>query len=245
MPACDRLKVDFLLVQKKVLAAKSAFVPPLVLVLVIAYVWARDSASLAMKFFLFLFPHIFLFFSQDMMRDELESGALENILFMDGRFRSYLLSKNSFLFLMASGVAVTALAVLAVCGLAVGDLPASFAPQFGMGLVAGAYYIALGGYLSFFFRGGSNALIVIVAQLSLFIGLLFSAAQKSGFVDHLVSASFPGWGSRIKLFIFLGIFPNMVASENYFIYSLAVAGLGCFFFILQMMKLRSLELKKR
>jgi len=245
MLARDRLKVDFYLTARKVGAAKAAFVPPFVIALFIAYVWLKDSYSMGLKFFLFLFPHIFLFFSQDMMKEEVESGELENILFLKGKFRGYLWRKNFCLFLIASGVALAAMAGMTGYGLAVGDFPAQSLLPLGMGLVAGIYYIALAGWLSFYLRGGSNVLIIILGQLSLFIYLLFSVTQNSGFIDCLTSGRFPDWGSRLKFLLFLGLFPNILASEKHFVYGFSVIGLVFLFLLLQKAKLRSLELRKR
>lgn len=244
MPARDRLKVDFYLTIKKVVAAKAAFVPPLVIALFIAYVWLKDSYSMGLKFFIFLFPHVFLFFSQDMMK-EVESGVLENILFLQGGFRGYLWTKNFCLFLVASALVVAAMAGMMAYGLAAGDFLAKTLPQFGMGLVAGAYYIAFGGWLSFYLRGGSNVVVVILGQLSLFLYLLFSVTQKSGFIDCLTSGHFPEWGSKLKFFLFLVLFPNIVVSEKHFIYGFGTIGLSCLFLLLQKAKLRSLELRKQ
>lgn len=245
MLARDRLKVDFYLTRKKVLANKGTFIPTLVIAFFIAYVWVKDSYSIGLKFFVYLFPHIFLFFSQDMMKDEVESGGLENILFLEGRFKQYLWTKNFCLYLVAAGVAGSAMAALGIYGLAAGEFSGKCFGQFGMGLVAGAYYIALGGWLSFYFKGGSNVLILILGQLSLFIGLLFSVAQRSGFLDYLESGAFPDWVSRVKFLIFLGLFPNILASEKHFIYSFGVALAAGFWLILQQAKLRSLDLKRQ
>lgn len=244
MFARDRLQVDFSFTAKKALAAKTSFLPPLVIALVIAYVWLKDSYSMGMKFFLYLFPYVFLFFSQDMMKEEVESGVLENILFLHGRFRGYLWTKNFCLFLFAAGVSLAAWMGLATYGLFIGGFSFPFLYSMGMGLIAGAYYVAFGGWLSFYFRGGSNVLIIILGQLSLFIYLLFSVTQRSAFIDHLTSGTFPDWGSRLKFSLFLGLFPNLLASENHFIYGFAVLVLACLFLALQRLKLRSLELKK-
>ncbi len=244
MLARDRLQVNFYLTGKKALAAKSAFIPPLVIAIFLAYIWVKDSYSMCLKFFIYLFPHIFLFFSQDMAKEEVESGALENVLFFEGKFKSYLWAKNFCLFLIGCGLSAAAMAFLAAYGLAVGEFPGKSFAKFGIGLVAGAYYVALGGFLSFYFKGGSNVLIVILGQLSLFIGLIFSVTTKSGFIDCLANAHFPDWASKLKFFIFLAFFPNTIVSEKHFLYGFVVVGLSCLFLLLQRAKLHSLELKK-
>jgi hypothetical protein len=245
MPFSHRLEVNFFLARRKVLSARSFYVLLAGLAAIIAYVWIKDSYRLSLQFFLFLFPHVFLFISQDMMMDEIETGVLENIGFVRGAFRNYLFEKNIYLFLMALVVALAAFSLLATCGLASGQFSVRFLLQFLVGVAAGAYYISLGGFLSFYFKGGSNVLVVIIGQLAAFIGLLFSAAEKLGFIDQLTAASFPDWSSRFKFIVFLGILPNILASEKYFAEAFGIIALACFFLILQRVKIGALELKKR
>jgi len=237
--------VNFFLTRKKVLSAKSFYALLAGLAAIIAYVWIKDSFSLSLQFFFFLFPHLFLFISQDMMMDEIETGVLENIAFAHGAFRDYLFEKNIYLFLLALAVVVAAFSFFAAYGLASGQFSARFLIQFLMGVTAGAYYISIGGFLSFNFKGGSNVLVVVIGQLAAFIGLLFSATQRLGFIDQLTAASFPDWSSRLKLIVFLGVLPNILVSEKYFAASLGIIGLACFFLVLQKLKLGALELKKR
>ncbi len=245
MPFSRRFEVNFFLTRKKVLSAKSFYVLLAGLTAILAYVWIKDSFSLSLRFFFFLFPHLFLFVSQDMMMDDIESGVLENIAFARGGFRSYLFEKNVYLFLAALALALSAFSFFAAYGLASGEFSARCLVQFLMGVTAGAYYISLGGLLSFYFRGGSNALIVVIGQLAAFIALLFSATERLGFVDQLTAASFPDWSSRLKLIVFLGVLPNIIVSEKYFGASLGIAALVCIFSMLQRLKLGALELKRR
>ncbi len=245
MPVSHRLEVGFFLARRKVLSARSLYVLLTGLAALIGYVWVKDSYSLSFQFFLFLFPHIFLFISQDMMMDEIETGVLENIVFVRGAFRDYLFEKNIYLFLIALAFALAAFSLFAAYGLASGEFSARFLLQFLAGVAAGAYYISLGGFLSFYFKGGSNVLVVIIGQLATFIGLLLSATQRLGFIDQLTSASFPDWSSRLKLIVFLGVLPNILVFEKYFAASVGIAALACFFLVLQKMKIGALELKKR
>lgn len=245
MPVSHRLEVNFFLTRRKVVSAKSFYILLAGLAALVAYVWVKDSYSLSLQFFLFLFPHVFLFISQDMMMDEIETGVLENVAFARGAFRNYLFEKNIYLFLMALAVALAAFSFLAAYGLASGQFSARFLLQFLMGVAAGAYYISLGGFLSFYFKGGSNVLVVVIGQLSAFIGLLFSATERLGFIDQLTAASFPDWSSRLKFIVFLGVLPNILASQKYFAGSLGIGALTCFFLMLQRMKIGALELKKR
>ena len=93
MPSRNHLQAAFLIVRRK--AAASRTLPALFagFGLLLGFLWAKDSFSLALRAFLFLFPYLFLFLSQDMFRDEIDSGALENVIFVNGGFREYLFSK--------------------------------------------------------------------------------------------------------------------------------------------------------
>ena len=45
-------------------------------------------------------------------------------------------------------------------------------------LLAGIYYVLLGGLLSYYLKGGSNVLALIVVQAAAFMGILFSAGHR-------------------------------------------------------------------
>ena len=86
-------KITASLTCRKLMSAKSLFGLAAILALVPGYVWLKDSPETALDFFLFLFPYFFLLPTQDMVRGEIESGCLENALFLRLDFRRYLLEK--------------------------------------------------------------------------------------------------------------------------------------------------------
>ncbi len=245
MSSRDRLKIAFFITGKKVLAAKINLSLLLGFVILLGYIWQRDSFPLSLKAFLYFFPYLFLFLSQDMLKDEVDSGSLENVLFLDGNFRGYLLAKSLFLALAALSCSSVIFMVFAVFGLITKQFLAVYLLQFLAGIVAGIYYLSLGGLLSFSLRGGSNVLIVILGQVFLFIGLLLSARQKSGFLDALDGASFPDLASRLKFLVLAVVYPQVVVAKRFIIYGLGIALLGLFFLILERARIYKLELERK
>jgi hypothetical protein len=245
MPYRDSLTVTFSITRKKVLAARIHYFLLPGFIVLLGYIWLKDSFSLSLRAFLYLFPYIFLFASQDMIKDEVDSGALENVLFLNGNFRGYLLEKSIFLAAAAFSCSLAMFLVLAGYALITGQFSAVYLLQFLAGSVAGIYYLSLGGFLSFSFKGGSNVLIVILGQVFLFIGLLLSAAKRGGFIDSLEKASFPDLISRLKFFVLAAVFPNAVVAKKFIIYALGIAAFSLLFLFLQRMRIRSLELQKK
>lgn len=245
MPPHHRLKINSIIIGKKILSTKSIYFLFLLLIVLIVYVWVKDSYSTSFQFYLFLFPYIFLFISQDMMKEEIESGFLENITFVEGGFKHYLFQKNIILFLMALSVSLATFLILTGYGLISGNFFSVFLLQFLIGSAAGAYYISLSGWLSFYFKGGSNVLIIIIGQLVAFIGLVFSVTNRAGFLDNLINASFPTWDAKLKFIAFMGILPNILVSKKYFSSFYLIVVLSCLFFTLQWLKIKNLELKKQ
>ena len=247
MPSRNLREAVFLIVRRKAAASRTL---PMLLAgfgALLGYLWIKDSFSLSLKAFMLLFPYLFLFLSQDMFRDEIDSGALENVLFVNGGFRRYLVSKIMILALVGLSAGLMALAVFVACGLGPG--PARIAPghaaQFLAGALAGLYYLAVGGYLSFFFKAGSNVLVVIIGQVVLAVGFFLSMTARHGWVEAVLSDNLTGLLGKLR---FLGIallFPNSVVIKRQplFIGGLALAGLGAFY--LEWRKIKKLELIRR
>ena len=208
----------------------------------LVFLGVRDSQETAMKFFLFFFPYVFLLFAQDMVASELAGGGLENVLFLGGRFRSYLWQKNLALAAAAGTYAAGLFLLLSAWGIARGT-PGPFpAGQFGMGLLAGLYYIGLAGLLSWFLKAGSNVVVVLLAQAAWLIGLLFSATSRTGFIDHLGAGTFPDLKSRLLFMGFTSVFPNLVVSRRLFRGGLVVVAGLALVLLLQRALVRRLEL---
>jgi hypothetical protein len=193
----------------------------------VVWLGLRDSYETAAKFFFFLVPHLFLVAAQDTVRTDLESGALENVLFIGGRFRSFLRAKSAVLAGAVAAYACALFAALAVWGLLTGKLEPVHAAQFGLGLLAGIYYAGVAGALSYVLRAGSNTLVLLLAQSAVLIGLLFSATSRAGFIDGLAAGRFTGLGSRLTAAGLVAVLPNLVVSRRLSVFGFEVmAGLA-------------------
>lgn len=245
MPARDCRQITFLITWKKAAASRSLTVLLAGFLALLAYVWIKDSYITCLRFFLFLFPYIFLFLSQDMFRDEIDSGALENVLFLNGRFRSYLLTKNLVLASIALAGSAALFLMLAVYGVGTGSFSALSLVQFGLGVLVGVYYLLAGGLLSFFFKGGSNVLLLILGQVFLVIGLFLSATQRTGLIDLLTADALPNAAAKLEFFLLAAPFPNILINRRSAVFILGLAVLGGLWFGLQRLKVRSLEILKR
>lgn len=245
MPSRDSLRVTCFIAWKKVLSAKINYFLLLGFIALISYIWLKDSFSLSLRAYLHLFPYLFLFISQDMVRDEIDSGALENVLFLKGQFRAYLLRKNFFLAAAAFFCSLTLFLILAAYGFFTKQFAAVFLLQFLAGVIAGVYYLSLGGLLSFSLKGGSNVLIVILGQVFLLIGLFLRAMQRNGFIDSLDRASFPDLSSKLKFFALAVVFPNAVAAKKFMVYALGIAAVTVLLLILQRLRILNLELQRK
>jgi len=245
MSGRDRLALALFITRRKLLSAK---VNGLVLsgfLFLLAYLWIEDSFSLSLKAFLYLCPFLFLFFSQDMMSEEISSGVLENVFFVGGRFRRYLISKNALVGAYSLGITLVLFSGLALYGLVTGQFEARVLGQFAAGVLVGAYYVALAGFLSFFFRAGSNVLIILLGQVLLFVGLLFTASQRTGLVERLTASSYPGIGAKLEFLAVSFVLPNIVIARRSWLNVLGLGAMTALFFGLQIWKIKSLELRKR
>jgi hypothetical protein len=244
MSGRDRLPLALFITRRKLLSAK---VNSLVLsgfLLLLAYLWIEDSFSLSLRAFLYLSPFLFLFFSQDMMNEEIGSGVLENVFFIGGRFRDYLLIKNALVAACALGITLGLFSGLVLYGLATCQFEARVFGQFAAGILVGLYYVAAAGFLSFFFRAGSNILIILLAQVLLFVGFLFTASQRMGLVERLTASSYPGIGVKLEFLAVSFVLPNIVIARRSWLNVLGLGAMTALFLGLQIWKIKSLELRK-
>ena len=240
-----RLPVVFFITRRKLLSAKMNGLVLTGFLLLLAYLWIEDSFSLSLRAFLYLFPFLSLFFSQDMMYDEIQSGVLENILFIGGRFRYYLLSKNALAAASSLGITLVLFSGFALYGLATRQFEARILGQFAAGVLVAVYYVAAAGFLSFFFRAGSNVLIILLGQVLLFVGLLFTASQRMGLAERLTASSFPGIGAKLEFLAVSFLLPNIVIARRTWLSILGLGAMTALLFGLQVWKVKSLELQKR
>lgn len=218
----------------------SLFLPALV-----AFIWAQESYKAGMKTFLFLLPHVFLVATQNMFRGEAAGGTLENILFIRGGFKRHFLWKNAILSLLASGYGLVVFVLIRVIG------PNAFAAGswelygWAASLLAGVYYVALGGLLGYFLAGGSNVLALILAQAAAFIGLLQDAAGGHLFLNSLASGRISGAGNWLRFLALAGVFPNALVSGPLLHYAIGLVPAAASLFLLQALFIRRAELRGR
>jgi hypothetical protein len=208
------------------------------------FIGLRDSSGAALRFFLFFFPHGFLIAAQDMVRTDIESGALENVLFLGGRFRRFLWAKN---FVLAAAVGVYAcglFAFLAAWAAATGAFKPVHLAQFGLGLLVGFYYVGLAGTLSYFLKAGSNAVALLLAQAAVVVALLFSVTSRTGLLDHAASGCFPGPGPKLLFGGLVAVLPNVVVSPSLFVFGTEVLAGLVLVLLVQSRLARRLELRK-
>jgi len=230
---------------KKAAASRNLAVLLTVFLGLLGYIWIKDSYITCLRFFLFLFPYVFLFLSQDMFRDEVDSGALENVLFLYGRFRSYLLTKNFVLASIALAGSTALFLLLTIYGISAGFFPVISLVQFGFGILVGMYYLLAGGLLSFFFKGGSNVLLIILAQVFLVIGLFLSATQRTGFIDLLTADALPDTAAKFQFFLLAVVLPNVIIVRRLAAFILGLAALAALWFGLQRLKVKSVEIFRK
>jgi len=245
MPGRDRLPVGLLISWRKLLSAKVNSLAVAGFILLLAFLWIEDSFSLSFRAFLYLHPFLSLLFSQDMMNDEITSGVLENVLFAGGRFRGYLLMKSALVAAAGFGVSLALFLGYALYGLATCQLGFPDLDRFAVGVLVGVYYVAVAGFLSFFFRAGSNVLFLILGQFLLFAGLLFTASQRVGLIERLTSSAPQGINAQLEFLSVSSIFPNIVIARRSSLNVLGLMAMATLFFALQVWKIRSLELRKR
>lgn len=210
----------------------------------VVWIGLHDSYSSAAKFFFFLLPHVFLIAAQDTVRSDVESGALESVLFLGGRWRRYLGAKVLLLAAAAAGYAVCLFALFTAWGAAIGELRPDFAVRFALVLVAGAYYVAVAGTLSYVFKAGSNVLALLLAQSAAVMALVLSATSRAGLLDYAAAGRFPDIGAGLLFGALVAVLPNIVVSGRLPFFAAEIAaGLGLALLV-QARLARRLELRK-
>lgn len=244
MPDRPRRQVTFRLTWLRLRRSPAAWAAAAAFPAFILFLWIKESYGTALRSFLILLPHAFLFLSQDMVGDEIREGRLENVLFLGNGFKDHLFGKNAVLVLTGAVYGLGLFIPLWVIGLVThrsgwGDL-------FGLvvALLAGVYYVMLGGLLSHYLKGGSNVLALIVVQAAAFMGLLFSAAHRSGFLDLLGVGHFPGFVAKLEFLAFAAVLPNVVVAGRLRPHVLWIVGLIALALFVQWIKVRRLELTR-
>jgi hypothetical protein len=225
MPEPALLALTWRVTRRRFVSSPLALVAGLAFPVFIAWIGFKDSYAAAAKFFFFLLPHVFLIAAQDTVRSDLDSGALESVLFLGGRFRAYLEAKSLVLGAAAAGYAAVLFVLFSAWGVASGGFRPDFALRFGLGLIAGFYYMALAGVLSHFLRAGSNVLALLLVQAGALIGLIFSTTPRTGLLNYIASGRFPGLGPKLVFGSLVAIVPNVIVSGRLPLYAAEVLAL--------------------
>ena len=244
MFARDGLPVALSITGKNLLSARANLILLGGFFVLLSIIWIKGAFVFAFQVFLFLYPHIFLFLAQDMFRDEVDSGALENLLFVGGGYKSYFRWKIGIIGAGAVGIGLILFAAFSIYGCAAHQFAAVYALQLAAGILAGLYYQSLAGFLSFFFKGGTNTLVVILGQALGLFGFLLAATQRLEWLERLTSSSLPGLAAELEALALVVIGPNIIVVRRSWWSSLAVGLLAGLFFSLQLLKIRALELRK-
>ena len=244
MPDRSLLALTWRIMRRRLVSSPLAVGAGLSFPAFIAWVGISHSYGTAVKFFFFLLPHMFLISVQDSVRSDIEGGALENVLFLGGRFRGFLCAKSLVLAVATAGYAAGLFGLFAAWGLVVGGFDPVFFGRFVLCLLAGAYYVAVAGILSHFLRGAANVLFLLLAQSAAVIGLLFLTTSRNGILDYAATGHFPGPGPKLVFGALVAVLPNVVVSGKLLYFSGEVlAGLGLALFVRERL-IRRLEIRR-
>lgn len=244
MPDPALLPLTWRVTRQRLVSSPLAVVAGLAFPAFVVWIGFTDSYATAAKFFFFLLPHVFLIAAQDTVRSDVESGALENVLFLGGRFRSFLGAKGLVVAGAAAGYATVLYILFAAWGLASGAFGADSVLRFGLTLLAGLYYVALASLLSHVLKAGSNVLALLLAQSASIIALVFTTTARTGLLDYAATGRFPGPGPALVFGGWVAILPNVIVSgrlPGFAAEVLALLGLAVF---AQARLLRRLEIRK-
>lgn len=244
MPDAALFSLTWQVTRRKFVSTPLATAAGLAFPAFVLWIGFNDSYAAAAKFFFFLLPHAFLIAAQDTVRSDIEGGALENVLFLAGRFRGFLAAKSLVLAAVAGAYAAALFGLFAAWGVASGGFEAFFMARFGLAVLAGLYYVALAGVLSHFLKAGSNVLSLLLVQSAALVGLVASTTARTGLLDYIASGEFPGLGPKLLFGGLVAVLPNVVVSGRLPAFAAEVlAGLVLLAF-LQRRLLRRLDIRK-
>jgi hypothetical protein len=244
MPEPALLALTWRVTRRRVLGSPLAVAAAAAFPAFVVWLGLADSYDTAARFFFFLLPHVFLVASQDAVRSDADGGALENVLFVGGRFRGYLAAKGPVMAAAAAAYAAVLFALFAAWGAITGGFEAAYLLRFALALLAGFYYIALAGVLSHWLKSGSNVVALLLLQSAALVLLITTASAGPGLIDYAASGRFPGLGPRLVFGALVAVLPNLVVAGRLPLFAAEVAaGLGLAV-LLQRRLIRALEIRR-
>jgi hypothetical protein len=212
MPDPALLALTWRITRRRIVMSPLALAAALTFPAFVVWIGLADSYDTAARFFFFLLPHVFLIAAQDAVRSDLDTGVLENVLFVGGRFRAFLAAKGPVVAAAAAAYAAALFALFAAWGAATGALKPDHVLRFCLSLLTGLYYVALAGLLSHWLKSGSNVVALLLAQTASLVLLITSATARPGLIDYAASGRFPGLGPRLAFAALVAVLPNLVVS---------------------------------
>jgi hypothetical protein len=131
-----------------------------------------------------------------------------------------------------------------VCWLGHSSLRMGGPHRLGRGPPGGDLLCSAGGLLSYYLKGGSNVLALIVLQSAALMGILFSVGPRTGFLDFLDAGHFPSLVAKLEFLALGAVLPNIVVIGRLRPFTPWIAGLASIVLFVQWMKVRRLELKR-
>jgi hypothetical protein len=206
------LALTWRVIRRRLVASPLAPAAALAFPAFVVWLGVTESYGTAARLFFFLLPHVFLIAAQDVVRTDLDSGALENVLFSGGRFRGFLAAKPVVLAAACAVYAAGLFGLFAAWGAAAGGFEPVFALRFGLSLLAGAYYVALASVLSHWLRSGANVVALLLAQAAALGFLVASASARPGLLDYAAGGHLPGLGPTLQLAALVAVLPNVIVA---------------------------------
>jgi hypothetical protein len=198
-----------------------------------------ENSITSLSFLLAFSPYLFLFSTSDMIKDEMERGYLDNRILIIASKSKVLVGKIiGVLFINIFFLSIM-LVVLSILGILKGER-LLFNERVGISLLIGTYYCLAGLFLGFFFKGASNALVIVFSQILI---LFLFPKISPGFFINIEKGIFSNYSEKIMGIIFLILFPNfLLGALKRYIYVLIINISILFLLILNLY--RRMELKK-
>lgn len=171
----------------------------------------EDFVTISSLFFVF-FPYLTLFLTPEMIKDEIEKGYLENRFFLLSTKFKILNSKKIAILLIALSSFFSIFFSLFFIAIIKGEnLDVSLTKLIICFLIS-LYYVHLGLLTGFLFKGSSNALIIIFAQIIVFFVIAKALPDLFLLLENRIPLDF---STKIKLITFLSFYPNFILDEKF------------------------------